>query len=139
MTSDENETAGNEVSIDLEGSLRQARAQLPKKLDQYTILRRIEENPSGKLDFWYEVNDEGTRLCRRSGRQKLREVADKMIKKNDEIQVFAKAGITSHHIYENRYGTHLLSFTVSPESIVGEETVGQEQQNPFAAGPGMSR
>lgn len=126
------ETKPKKAEVIGKTQLEEARAQLPKLVDEYTSLVRIEQNATGSLDFWYQLNDEGTRLFRKLGKQSLRERADQVVDTHKGALDFASTGATVHHIYESKYGTHMLSFTVSPESIEGKETIGQPQSNPYA-------
>ena len=112
--------------------LREAQEQLPHQIDEHTTLVKIEKTASGNLDFWYVISDEIANRARRIGRAKIEEYAKKRIDKNPDAVALAKEGYVIHHIYENRYGTHLFSFTVSPEALHGEDTVGKERSNPFA-------
>lgn len=118
--------------LTVQQQIKVAQAELPKEVDEYTTLVKIEETPTGALDFWYELTDKGTELCRKYGRERLREAANTMVGKHEGAFDFADSGKTVHHIYESKFGTHMLSFTVSPESIDGRETIGQTQTNPFA-------
>lgn len=126
------ERTPRERKLSFKQQVKVAQAELPKEIDEYTTLVKIEETPTGSLDFWYQLTDKGTDLCRKYGRERLREAANKMVDKHDGALDFASSGKTIHHIYESKFGTHMLSFTVSPESLEGRETVGQTQTNPFA-------
>lgn len=124
--------APRERKLTVKQQIKVARAELPKEVDEYTTLVKIEEDPSGSLDFWYELTDKGTELCRKYGRERLREAANQMVGTHEGALDFANTGKAIHHIYESKFGTHMLSFTVSPQSIEGRETIGQPQANPFA-------
>lgn len=120
-----------ERSASTDRRIQELQEELPKEIDEYTTLVKVEKGHGDGVDFWYEVNDEGTRMCRKYGRPKLREAADKVVDQSTEAQEFAEDGMTVHHIYESKFGTHLMSFTVSPESLEDKETIGKPQTNPF--------
>jgi len=116
----------------LKEKVRAAQSELPTEVDRYTTLVSIKENNTGSLDFWYEITDEGARICRQFGRDKLRTAATKLLDTHEFGVDFSDTDVTIHHIFENKHGTHMFSFTDSPDAVDGKVAIGKTQSNPFA-------
>lgn len=112
---------------------RKANDQCPVKMDPYTTLARVTMVDDTNIEFYYSVNDKGRRLVKGLSKDRMRENAVQHMKGNPMAVAIAERDLTVRHIYEDQFGGHILSYTINKAVLNGQQPLGDEQGNPFAA------
>lgn len=114
---------------------------LPIEIDDDLKLTQITCDFNGSVTFWYRTSDELTRKFRAIGTQKFKAKMKESIEKIDLdggdlppeiVRIIRQDDISLQYVFEDRYQTHLGSFSVNGSSVSGGQHVGSTQTNPFA-------
>lgn len=110
----------------------QANAACPTRMDKYTTLESVTMIDDQRIEFHYKVNNEGKNLARRFDKQALKKAAVNHVKGNRMAVAIAQRDLSIEHIYEDAFGSHILSYTINKQSLAGNlNPLGREQENPF--------
>ncbi|MEO1618085.1 MAG: hypothetical protein AAFV88_19685 [Planctomycetota bacterium] len=114
---------------------------LPYEMDEDLTLARITVDFNGSLCFWYRASDDLTVKFRKIGWERFKQNAEKFVEdfefNFDEMpprlaKLIQQDTISLQYIFEDRYESHLGSFSINDSSMEGEKREGQTQENPFA-------
>lgn len=113
---------------------RDADADCPTTVDQWTTLVAVNIVDERNIEFRYEVSDEGRNLVRRIPKEQMRRTAIAAMKRKRMVVAVAEKDLSIQHIYEDRYGSYVLSYTINRQVLDGNlYPTGSEKTNPFAA------
>ena len=113
----------------------QANSQCPMKMDPYTTLEEVKMLDDKNIEFYYRVNDQGRRLVKGLSKDRMRANAVEHMRGNPMAVAVAERDLSIQHIYEDKYGGHILSYTINKDVLAGRQTVASELQNPFVVKP----
>jgi hypothetical protein len=105
--------------------------QCPIKMDAFTTLERVDMIDEQTIEFHYKVNDKGRRLVKGISKERMRQNAVEHMKGNAMAVAVAERDLSIQHIYEDRFGAYVLSYTINKAVLNGEGTEGEQQANPF--------
>lgn len=117
---------------DIREMFRKTNDQCPVKMDVYTTLERVTMVDEKNVEFLYKVNDKGRKLVKGISKERMRENAVQHMKGNAMAVAVAERDLTIRHIYEDRFGGHVLSYVINKAVLEGREPIGDEQANPFS-------
>lgn len=141
-SSDEGEKQIKKMSIaEVKRSVEELQDILPYVIDEDLTLARLTVDFNGSVSFWYRTSDELTVQFRRIGWERFKEQAQALIEgfefDYDEMpprlaKLIQQDSISLQFIFEDRYESHLGSFSINDSAIAGEQREGHTQENPFA-------
>ena len=111
---------------------RKTNDQCPVKMDQFTTLESVVMVDDKNIEFNYRVTDQGRKLVQGISKDRMRKSAVTHMKGNAMAVAVAERDLTIRHIYEDRFGGHILSYTINKTVLAGGQALGEEQGNPFA-------
>ncbi len=117
---------------DIREMFRKTNDQCPIKMDAYTTLERVTMLDDKNIEFYYKVNDKGRKLVKGLSKERMRKNAVEHMKGNAMAVAVAERDLTIVHVYEDRFGGHILTYTINKDVLNGQEPIGKEQGNPFA-------
>ncbi|MEO1526942.1 MAG: hypothetical protein AAFX06_16005 [Planctomycetota bacterium] len=125
---------------EIKREIAKAKKQLPVAAEEGLILTDINLEYSGGITVWVQCDDELTRQMRAIGSHTIKESAKDHLSKIDpdsanfpkELQQLLNQDVPIQYIFEDKFGSHLASVTLSEEAFAGKERLGEEQNNPFA-------
>ena len=127
----------NSSESDIRKMFQQANDQCPTRIDEYTTLVEVTIVDERNIEFHYKVNDAGKRLTAGLDPNVMRHRMVASIKNNEMAVAIAERDLAIHHIYEDRFGGHLLSYIISRDVLNGNmHPSGRQQPNPFAGSSG---
>ena len=106
--------------------------QCPVKMDAFTTLERVNMIDEQNIEFHYKVNDKGRRLVKGISKERMRQNAVEHMKGNAMAVAVAERDLSIQHIYEDRFGGHILTYTINKAVLNGEGFQADQQANPFA-------
>lgn len=109
--------------------------QCPIKMDAYTTLERVTMLDDKNIEFYYKVNDKGRRLVKGLSKERMRKNAVQHMKGNAMAVAVAERDLSIIHVYEDKFGGHILSYTINKSVLNGQEPIGEQKGNPFAVTP----
>ncbi|MEM6470757.1 MAG: hypothetical protein AAF802_14455 [Planctomycetota bacterium] len=114
---------------------------LPYVIDDDLTLARLTVDFNGSVSFWYRTSDELTVQFRKIGWERFKDQAQELIEgfefNYEEMPprlatLIQQDSISLQFIFEDRYESHLGSFSINESAIAGEQREGHTQDNPFA-------
>ncbi len=117
---------------DIREMFRKTNDQCPVKMDVYTTLERVTMIDEKNVEFFYKVNDKGRKLVQGISKDRMRQNAVQHMKGNAMAVAVAERNLTIRHIYEDRFGGHILSYVINKAVLEGREPIGDQQGNPFS-------
>lgn len=94
-----------------------ANAACPRRMDAYTTLVEVQLIDPGKAEFHYVVNDQGKTLVKKVSKRALEKAAVEHMRGNAMAVAVAERDLTVEHIYEDKRGRQLLSYTINREVL----------------------
>ncbi|MEM0927591.1 MAG: hypothetical protein AAGJ83_16210 [Planctomycetota bacterium] len=140
--SEEGESQIKKMSIaEVKRAVAELQDILPYVIDEDLTLARLTADFNGSVTFWYRTSDELTVKFRQIGWERFKDQAQALIEgfefDYDEMpprlaKLIQQDSISLQFIFEDRYESHLGSFSINDSAIAGEEREGHTQENPFA-------
>ncbi len=126
------EIVDNSSDDSIRQMFEQADALCPTRMDAYTTLESVKMIDDRRVEFRYQVNNEGKNLARRFNKDLLRKAAVDHMKGNAMAMAIAKRDLSVEHIYEDVFGGHILSYTINKQVLAGNDyPTGDRRTNPF--------
>ncbi len=118
---------------DIRQMFEQVNAACPRQTDQYTTLESVKMIDDRRVEYRYKVTREGKNILRRIDKEVLRKAAVDHTKGNAMAVAIAERDLTVEHVYEDAFGSHVLSYTINKQVLAGNYyPLGEEKGNPFA-------
>ena len=112
---------------------RKANRNCPTRMDEYTTLVEVKIVDEQTIEFHYRVTDTGKRLVSRMSPDLVKRKMVDVMKANEMVVAIVDRDLSIHHMYEDRYGGHVLSYMINREVLNGNlNPNGSEKANPFA-------
>lgn len=114
---------------------------LPMEIDDDLLLAEITVDFNGSVSFWYRASDDLTKKFRKIGWETFKQNAQDAIAKSganfDKAPPKLKRLLEQNHIslqyiFEDRYESHLGSYSLNQAALDGDFRTGNKQTNPFA-------
>ncbi|NND96070.1 MAG: hypothetical protein HKN47_01935 [Pirellulaceae bacterium] len=120
---------------DIRVMFEKANSACPTRMDEFTRLMEVKIVDDQNIEFRYEVNDRGRRLVQRIDQDQLKKNAVAVMKNNEMAVAVAERDLSIQHIYEDKHGSYLFSYTINRDVLDGNfYPSGREKSNPFAGG-----
>ena len=93
---------------------RKLNKDLPKQLDEITILKKVEALSGKEIRYHYTILLDELEITELEIMQQKQSMI-KSLKQENNMELFKKHGVTMSYTYETQQGKHLFDITITPE------------------------